>query len=306
MQGVARAGAKLVAVGQRGHVLVSADDGKTWKQSPVPVSSDLTAVHFADEQHGWAVGHDGVILATADGGATWALQLDGLRANQAIVDDLSRKPEAKALLAEAERNVAQGADKPFLDVWFADARTGYAVGAYNYIFATDDGGRTWKPWLDRTDNPKVLNLYAIRPAAGGLFIAGEAGLVLKLDAQAQRFRAVDLPYQGTLQGVAGTAATVLVYGLRGQAWRSDDSGKTWSKVDARLPATIVAGTALPGGAFALADASGRVSLSRDDARTFETLPLPATMPLAGMADAGGGRLALAGTRGVVIAALPAR
>ena len=304
VQGVARAGTKLVAVGQRGHVLVSADAGVTWKQAKVPVSSDLTAVHFVDDRKGWAVGHDGVILATADGGDTWSLQLDGLRANQAIVDDLARKPDAQALLAEANRNVAQGADKPFLDVWFADERTGYAVGAYNYIFRTEDGGKTWSPWFDRTDNPKFLNLYSIRPAAGGLFIAGEAGLVLKLDPAAQRFRAIELPYQGTLLGVTGNESAVMVFGLRGQAWRSEDVGKTWRKVDAALPATIVAGTALAGQGVALADAGGRVSVSQDGGRTFKAIPLPATMMLAGIADAGEGRIAIAGARGVTVAALP--
>ena len=301
VQAVARAGSKLVAVGQRGHVLVSDDGGKSWRQSSVPVSSDLTSVFFVDERKGWAVGHDGVILATTDGGATWALQLDGMRANRAIVDDLARKPGAEALLAEANRNVAQGADKPFLDVWFADGNVGYAVGAYNFIFRTQDGGKNWKPWFDRTDNPKYLNLYAIRPAAGGLFIAGEAGLVLKLDVSAQRFRAVDVPYQGTLLGVAGNESVVLVFGLRGQAFRSDDAGRTWAKVDARLPATIVAGTQLADGGFALADASGRVSVSRDAARTFETVALPATMMLTGIADAGAGRIALTGVRGVAVA-----
>ena len=306
VQGVVRAGARLVAVGQRGHILVSEDDGKTWRQSPVPVSSDLVAVFFVGERKGWAVGHDGVILATTDGGATWTLQLDGTRANRAIVEDLARKPGADALLAEANRNVAQGADKPFLDVWFADENVGYAVGAYNYIFRTDDGGKTWKPWFDRTDNPKYLNLYAIRPAAGGLFIAGEAGLLLKLDATAQRFRAIEVPYQGTLLGVAGNASVALVFGLRGQAFRSDDAGKSWTKVDARLPATIVAGIPLGDNGFALADASGRVSVSHDGARTFQTVALPATMMLTGIADAGSGRVALAGARGIAIAPIAAR
>jgi len=305
VQAVARAGSKLVAVGQRGHVLVSDDGGKSWRQSSVPVSSDLTSVFFVDERKGWAVGHDGVILATTDGGATWALQLDGMRANRAIVDDLARKPGAEALLAEANRNVAQGADKPFLDVWFADENTGYAVGAYNYLFRTEDGGKTWAPWFDRVDNPKYLNLYSIRPAAGGLFIVGEAGLVLKLDAATRRFRAVDFPYQGTLLGVTGNESVVLVYGLRGQAFRSDDGGKAWSKVDARLPATIVSGTALSNGGFALADVSGRVTISRNNARTFEPVALPAATMLTGIADAGAGRIALSGARGVAVAPLAA-
>ena len=168
----------------------STDGGASWKQASVPVSSDLTAVFFVDDKQGWAVGHDGVILHTADGGEKWALQLSGRTANDLLVAAMERKvaaepasEDAKKLLAEAQRYKEQGADKPFLDVWFADAQNGYAVGAYNLIFRTRDGGKTWEPWFDRTDNPKFFNLYAIRPAAGELFIAGEGGLVLKLDAR---------------------------------------------------------------------------------------------------------------------------
>ncbi|MCC6194026.1 MAG: glycosyl hydrolase [Burkholderiales bacterium] len=301
LQGVARAGERLVAVGQRGHIVVSPDGGATWKQASVPVSSDLTAVYLANERKGWAVGHDGVILATADGGVTWSLQLDGKRANEAVLAELTRTGASAELLGEAKRNVELGADKPFLDVWFADESTGYVVGAYNLIFRTGDGGKSWTPWFDRTDNPKFLNLYAIRPAAGGLFIVGEAGLVLKLDEQAQRFRALTLPYQGTLFGVTGDARTLLVFGLRGNAFRSEDAGSTFAKVDTGLPASIVAGAALGDGAFALADISGRVATTRDGGKSWQPLALATPMMLAGLADAGGGKLALAGARGVVIA-----
>src|SRR2546425_141526 len=67
LQGVARAGPRLVAVGQRGHILYSTDSGATWQQAKVPVSSDLTSVFFVNDLKGWAVGHDGVILNSADG-----------------------------------------------------------------------------------------------------------------------------------------------------------------------------------------------------------------------------------------------
>lgn len=311
LQGIARAGNRLVAVGQRGHVVVSTDGGETWKQSPVPVSSDLTAVHFVDDRKGWAVGHDGVILATADAGATWTLQLDGQRANAALLADIERKAAAqpasdamKALLAEAKRNVEQGADKPFLDVWFADASTGYAVGAFNLIFRTADGGKTWEPWFDRTENPKFLNLYAVRPAGGALFVVGEAGLVLKLDPAAQRLRAVDLPYKGTLFGVLGGPDVVLVYGLRGNVFRSEDAGKSWTKVEnTGLPATIAAGAMLADGGIALGDVSGRVARSGDGGRAWRPVPLPAPTMVAGMTDAGGGKLAVVGPRGAATAPL---
>ncbi|MFO1398711.1 MAG: YCF48-related protein [Burkholderiales bacterium] len=307
LQGVARAGDRLIAVGQRGRILVSSDNGATWKQSPVPVSSDLTAVHFVNDRKGWAVGHDGVVLATADGGDTWAVQLDGDRANerlvehmQAAVADRPGTPEAKRLLDDAKRYKEQGADKPFLDVWFADESTGFVVGAYNLIFHTTDGGKNWRPWFDRTDNPKLFNLYAIRPAAGGLFIAGEGGLVLKLDPVAQRFRAVEVPYTGSFFGIAGGPDVVLVFGLRGNVFRSEDAGRTWSRADAGLPGSIVAGTRNAAGTIGLIDAGGRVAASDDGGRTFARIPMAATYPVNGVVEIGSHRYAIVGPRGVAV------
>jgi photosystem II stability/assembly factor-like uncharacterized protein len=65
-----------------------------------------------------------------------------------------RRPAAKRLQQDAEAFAAQGADKPFLDVWFEDEKKGFAIGAFNLILRTEDGGKTWTPWLDRIDNPR--------------------------------------------------------------------------------------------------------------------------------------------------------
>jgi len=313
LQGVAKAGGRVVAVGQRGHVVYSADGGTSWKQASVPVSSDLTAVFFIDEKQGWAVGHDGVILHTADSGEQWELQLSGRAANDLLVSAMERKvaaepasADARKLLAEAQRYREQGADKPFLDVWFADAQNGYAVGAYNLVVRTRDGGKTWEPWFDRTDNPKFLNLYAIRPAAGELFIAGEGGLVLRLDGATQRFRALPVPYNGSFFGVTDARSSVVVFGLRGNAYRSDDRGATWTKVDSGLPASIVCAASGGDGTTLLADVGGRVSATSDGGRTFGKVALSVTMPLTGIADAGGGKFAVVGPRGAAVAAITRR
>jgi photosystem II stability/assembly factor-like uncharacterized protein len=313
LQSVTRAGDRLIAVGQRGHIVISTDSGASWKQAAVPVSSDLNSVFFIDDKQGWVVGHDGVILRTRDGGDNWELLLNGITANDLLLSAMERKvaaeptsEDAKKLLVEAKRYADQGADKPFLDVWFADDKNGYVVGAYNLIFHTADGGKTWEPWFDRTDNPKFFNLYAIRPAADGLYIAGEGGLVLKLDPTAQRFKALTLPYNGSFFGIADAKTAVLVYGLRGNAYRSEDSGKTWIKVDAGLPATIVGGTKTSQGATLLADVGGRVVVSTDGGHSFSKVQLKDPMPLTGIADAGEGRLAQVGPRGVAVTAMPAR
>jgi len=64
LSGVANAGQRVVAVGQRGHIVYSDDGGQTWLQAKVPVSTDLTAVFFASPTHGWAVGHGGVVIVS--------------------------------------------------------------------------------------------------------------------------------------------------------------------------------------------------------------------------------------------------
>jgi len=313
LQGVAKAGSRLVAVGQRGHIVYSMDGGASWKQASVPVSSDLTAVFFVDDKQGWTVGHDGVILHTVDSGDTWTLQLTGRSANDLLIAAMERvvaaqpaSEDAKKLLAEAQRYKEQGPDKPFLDVWFADAQNGYVVGAYNLLFHTADGGKTWESWFDRADNPKFFNLYAIRPAANELFIAGEGGLVLKLDRATQRFRALPIPYNGSFFGVADAAPAVVVFGLRGNVYRSDDRGATWTKVDAGLAASIVGATRTTEGTTLLADVGGRVAASSDGGRTFAKLTLAQPMPLTGIADAGAGKVALVGPRGVAVSALSPR
>ena len=313
LQAVTLAGDRLIAVGPRGHIVVSADGGASWKQSPVPVSSDLTAVYFVDAKQGWVVGHDGVVLHTADGGDTWQLQLDGRKASALLLEATERKAaaepaseDAKRLLAEAKRYQEQGPDKPFLDVWFADANNGYVVGAYNLIFRTADGGKTWESWFDRTANPKFFNLYAIRPAGDGLFVVGEGGLVLKLDGAAQHFNALTVPYTGSFFGVTAAQDAVLAFGLRGNIFRSEDNGRTWAKADAGLPATVVAATRTASGATLLADVGGRIAATEDGGRTFRPLALKQPMPLTGLAGAGEGKLALTGPRGVAVTETAAR
>ncbi len=153
---VTRAGNRLVSVGQRGHILYSDDGGTHWRQAEVPVSSDLTAVYFPTPNEGWAVGHDGVVLHSADGGIHWERQLDGRQIGQLMLDYYAAhpQPDNATWLEQARRFKEEGADKPFLDLWFSDANEGFVVGAFNLILHTRDGGRTWEPWNHRIDNPR--------------------------------------------------------------------------------------------------------------------------------------------------------
>ncbi|HMO45687.1 MAG TPA: YCF48-related protein [Rubrivivax sp.] len=309
VNGLARAGERLVAVGQRGHVLLSDDQGKSWRQAEVPVSSDLVAVSFATPAQGWAVGHDGIVLRSDDAGATWARVLDGRQAGARMLEYYQREAanaagdkRAAALLQEAERFAAQGPENPFLDVVFEDASSGWLVGAFGLIFRTTDGGASWQPMLHATDNPKALHLYAVRVVGGEIYVAGEQGLLLKLDRAAPgggQFRALELPYKGTLFGITGTPRALLVHGLRGTLLRSTDAGRSWQPVDTGVQAGLTASSSDAQGRIVVVSQAGHVLLSRDDGASFAPVPVAKPLPAAAVASAGASALVVGGPRGLM-------
>jgi photosystem II stability/assembly factor-like uncharacterized protein len=305
LNGMARAGQRLVAVGQRGHVLTSDDAGKTWQQGSVPVSSDLVAVSFPTPTTGWAVGHDGVVLKSTDAGATWTRQLDGHAAGAAMVDYYARgvakdtDPKlVEAAAEEAKRFAAQGAENPFLDVWFEDDKTGFVVGAFGLILRTADGGATWEPWLHAIDNPKAQHLYAVRGVGADVYITGEQGLVLKLDRAAGRFRAVEVPYKGTLFGVSGSSRAVVVHGLRGTVLRSTDGGRSWQSVPTSLQVGLTASTVDADNRIFIVSQSGHVLISTDDGASFKAARIERPLPAAAVLALGRDSVVVAGPRGV--------
>ncbi|MEX6504565.1 WD40/YVTN/BNR-like repeat-containing protein [Pseudomonas zhanjiangensis] len=301
---VTRAGERLVTVGHRGHILYSDDAGQSWQQAAVPVSSDLNAVHFSTAEQGWAVGNDGVILHSSDAGANWSKQLDGRDIGALLVEHYGALASAEPanedwplLAAEGQRLVEEGADKPFLDVWFADAKRGYAVGVFNLILATVDGGRSWTPLQDRTDNPQGLHLNAIAWTGDGLYLAGEQGLLRKWDAAQERFVAVETPYQGSFFGVIGRPGELLVYGLRGHVFRSRDAGQSWQQLDSGLEVSITAAVLDAQGDYLLFTQAGHM-LRAGNGAVLQLLPQAGQSPVAGATLAANGALVLVGGRGV--------
>ncbi|MBA1315159.1 YCF48-related protein [Pseudomonas monteilii] len=276
LRDVTLAGPRLVAVGPRGHILYSDDHGAHWQQAQVPVSADLNGVSFATPELGWAVGHDGVVLHSRDGGVHWHKQLDG-----------------RAL---AEQLPAAATDNALLDVWFSDARNGYAVGVFNLLLRTTDGGEHWQPWLDHSDNPQGLHLTSLAAVGDDLYITGEQGLLLKWSGA--RFSRVDTPYAGTLFGAVGKPGVLLVYGLRGHAYRSTDGGQQWQPVNTGINTSLTAAGVDRNGQLWLASQAGDLLLSRDDGASFSQVPQSARGPVTALVSDTGNGLVLVGERGV--------
>jgi photosystem II stability/assembly factor-like uncharacterized protein len=281
-----QAGARLVAVGERGHVLLSDNKGQTWRQAKrVPTQNLLTGVCFSDERHGIAVGHDEIILTTADGGETWT-----------------------------RRHYAPEAQQPLLDV-LCNGRDAIAVGAYSVYFSSADSGGTWSerkfsaaaPDGNKTSSSKSgassparqagtsdtalpgapqatnqstfdaddtlaedFHLNRIVAASGSrLYIAAEAGHLYRSDDAGATWIELPSPYEGSFFGVLPlNGDSLLAYGLRGHLFRSDDGGMTWRAIETHTEAMLNDAVRLPRDGVAVVGLSGAVLESNDDGEHF--------------------------------------
>ncbi len=298
---LAPAGKRIVAAGERGIVLLSDDAGRHWQQAAVPVSVNLTALHFADALHGWAAGHDGVLLATVDGGKRWTKQLDGYALNTMLkaeaISALARErtPATENTLADVEAGMASGPSRPLLSIWFSDARSGYAVGAFGLALRTRDGGAHWDNMASRMDNPDGLHLNWIGAGSGHeLLAAGEGGRIYRSRDLGDHWETVATAYQGHLYGVLSLGGdALLAYGFGGHLLRSDD-GKAWRELASGTRKSVLkAWRALDGAVLALAK-DGTILRSTDDGRSFtvatagQGLELAAVLPDAALAAGVGG------------------
>ena len=271
----ARAGNRIVAVGDRGYVVFSDDQGVTWGRAKTPAVPLLTAIEFADAKTGWAAGHDAVILATIDGGATWTQQFS-----------------------------APSEQRPLLDLAFLSSTEGFAVGAYGAFYETSDGGKTWSP-RKVIEEDKHLNAI-LRVAEGKLLILGEAGTILASGDNGKTWAAVASPYKGSLfGGLVADDGAVVAFGMRGRIYRSTDAGKSWTQVDNPSVATLMGGAKLPGGALAIAGAAGTVLVSRDHGKTFAPLKTDTTRAFAKALPGAPDQLLLIGEAGARTAKVPA-
>lgn len=197
----------------------------------------------------------------------------------------------------AERMVADGPDKPLLDLIVASTSEVFVVGAFGLALNTIDGGKTWSLRSAELDNPKDLHLYAVRRRGQAVAIAGEQGLLLWSDDAGSSFRRVVVPYQGSFFALElpGPKEIVLA-GMRGNVWRSADRGGSWHQVQVPSPAAITGSSLRPGGGYVLASQAGQLLAGNGDVLApVQGSPLP---PLTGVLPVGGQTLLALSVEGV--------
>jgi len=294
---IASAGPRLVAVGDRGIIVLSDDRGASWRQADnVPAQALLTGVCFLDAQHGVAVGHDEVILTTVDGGRNWK-----------------------------RTHYAPQAQGPLLDVWCGTGGEVIAVGAYSAYLTSADGGTSWRevkftpasaPAAGRerahspgataaagaADEERASGGYHLNRIVSGnahrLYIAAEAGHLYASDDGGANWRTLASPYEGSFFGLLPLQGEeLLAFGLRGHLYRSTNGGASWQPIDTGTVAMLTGATPLDSGAVAIVGLSGVVLVSRDGGRSFTLLQQADRAGLSAVAPAGDERLVVVGEGG---------
>lgn len=275
---------KFVAVGSRGHVLLS-DNGRDWRQAQsVPLQATLTrATSFGRRL--WAVGHDSAIISSSDGGETWFIQH-----REAQVD-----PDDPMIQA------------PILDVLFVNPNTGFAIGAYGRFMTTADGGINWQThrmterveseaidWAavarqqddietipadsqgDEAYDPEAgvnkgcyeygeCHLNAMLNLGDGrLLIAAEAGYGFRSVDEGETWESFKFPYPGSMFGLVAQRGCVLAFGLRGHVQKSCDFGSSWNEVPTGIRQSLMGGDIDPDGtAIVVGSGATRVYIEPD-------------------------------------------
>ena len=280
------AGDAIVAVGDRGHVLISEDGGESWRQVRVPTRAMLTAVSFHDAELGVAVGHDATVLRTADGGRSW-----------------------QRVYFEPEE------ERPFLDIYFHDARNVIAIGAYGYFLESRDGGETWESREVTASDPGEVaepvdagetypedfhfNRFAVSDQ-GRWYMAAEAGNIYRSDDRGATWQRLPSPYEGSFMGVLPLAGErLLVYGLQGTLLFSENAGGNWRPVETGTQATLVSAGILRDGRVLVAGYSGSVLIADQDLAAIRFVQLEQRMGISATLQLESGDLLLFGTGGMM-------
>ena len=257
------------AVGDRGAVWHTDNGGKLWRRQNSGVDCPLWAVCFLDEKLGWAAGgfthpythaSTGVVLTTRDGGETW-----------------THNPK---LMLPALRRIG-----------FFSPDRGWATGCRSAMypsgaFATDDGGRSWRPVPGRNDSPwRAADFLSPRDGAlagrngalaivrgGALELAPADGLELRSFSRIRLLR----PSYGWLIGEGGLLLA------------TDDLGRNWRSQSGDLPKAIghfdFAALAVRGPKVWVAGSPGTLVFHTADAgRSWNTFPTGTTVPIRAMA-----------------------
>ncbi len=260
---------RLVAVGIRGLIFTSKDQGVSWEQSYSPIDVTLTGLVYVGPKKGFAVGHEETVLRTDDGGATWSLA----RTDPAGV--------------------------PLLRIRFLDSKHGFALGGSGVMYRTSDGGDSWSRDVVTTADgfdPHLFDIVALDD--GRVILAGEAGRLFRSSADHYGWQELQSPYVGSFFGLISLGSgNVLAYGMLGHVFLSPDGGDSWSQLFTGINQSLFAAAATSDRIYLAGAAGAVVTMRRRDPAICALEGTPDRLDISGLVETSSGWI-LASDRGL--------
>jgi photosystem II stability/assembly factor-like uncharacterized protein len=232
-------------VGERGLLLRTFDAGETWDAVDVGSSATLRAVAVGESASDIVyVAGDGIFLRSSDSADTFEPIAGASRAWQSLATDHTG---AVALLVDGDGAIwrYEALSGALVEVvppaalrsvaMTADGTSVAAVGEAGALWRSDDGGVSWRREDLGADGVRLRDVWITRDRT--VVAVGDAGLIARRTADGTV--SVQHPVTATLRALhVGISGHSFAAGDSGTILLSHDAGKTWTRIDAGIHATI--------------------------------------------------------------------
>jgi photosystem II stability/assembly factor-like uncharacterized protein len=188
------------------------------------------------------------------------------------------------------------------DVFFSDARRGWAVGHDAVILHTGDGGETWE--LQHADPDAESPLFSVwfRDARHGLAV-GAFGLALETRDGGARWERVTVEEAEIAlhlnEVFANADGDRFIAAESGVVYRAGAGDAVWTRIQTPYDGSLWGGLALTDRSLLVFGMRGTVLRSVDEGDSWQTAPSGTDGSLGGGAELADGRIVLAGLGGAV-------
>lgn len=190
-------------------------------------------------------------------------------------------------------------------VWFANDRTGWAVGQWGTILRTDDAGETWRiQRLDLANDRPFFSVYFKDKSEG--WAVGLWSLMLHTTDGGATWQEVALqPPPGSTKAdvnlysiFANANGELFISAEKGFVLRSTDAGKSWTYLSTGYAGSFWSGVALKDGTLLVGGLRGSIYRSSDDGQNWSNVSTSVHSSVNGILQRSNGAVVAVGLDGV--------
>lgn len=234
----------LIAVGEQGTVLHSANQGRAWQNISVDTAANLKSLDYSAKHQRWfAAGTEGTLLRSDDG-VQWQKIVLGRGLDMLDIEAFFVSPETQRLLIGGSRGLYGFSDDGG-DSWqvmqldldtplshfYHFNKILIATSAYGKILISRDDGDSWQ--LIETDGQAFFNSGVFDTEHNVFVLVSHNGKVLRTADNAATWQLIDAPFHGIANYLSSVTfdehqKSLMAFGHYGTHLVSRDGGLSWA------------------------------------------------------------------------------